>query len=167
MLANVLSPATLPRSYRRSACGRYVYKQVGLAPCSPGAHTPSKAFPPRLPLAGKDTERKEAGTRGVCGPSDPHHFVERCCVRRGRELQQSSQTNNRRARAGQRQLRARICRNVAMAGGEETVRVRIEMDAGRLELELYPSRAPLTVANFLQYVDAGNLPHTSTWNTIG
>ena len=30
-----------------------------------------------------------------------------------------------------------------MAGGEETVRVRIEMDAGRLELELYPSRAPL------------------------
>jgi cyclophilin family peptidyl-prolyl cis-trans isomerase len=54
-----------------------------------------------------------------------------------------------------------------MAGGEETVRVRIEMDAGRLELELYPSRAPLTVANFLQYVDAGNLPHTSTWNTIG
>ena len=34
-------------------------------------------------------------------------------------------------------------------------RVRLETDKGTLVLELYPDRAPETVANFLQYVDDG------------
>lgn len=34
-------------------------------------------------------------------------------------------------------------------------RVRMETDKGTLVLELYPDRAPVTVANFLQYVDDG------------
>ena len=37
----------------------------------------------------------------------------------------------------------------------EPSRVRLETDKGALLLELYPDRAPETVANFLQYVDDG------------
>ncbi len=33
--------------------------------------------------------------------------------------------------------------------------VRIETNIGNIELELYPDKAPITVANFLRYVDEG------------
>ena len=35
----------------------------------------------------------------------------------------------------------------------QTVRVALETRAGRIVLELYPDKAPITVANFLHYVD--------------
>jgi peptidyl-prolyl cis-trans isomerase A (cyclophilin A) len=41
----------------------------------------------------------------------------------------------------------------ALAQTAPTVRVRIETDKGGFTLELYPDKAPLTVGNFLQYVD--------------
>jgi peptidyl-prolyl cis-trans isomerase A (cyclophilin A) len=37
----------------------------------------------------------------------------------------------------------------------DTVGVRLTSDAGVIELELYPDQAPITVANFLRYLDAG------------
>lgn len=37
----------------------------------------------------------------------------------------------------------------------EGVRVALTTDAGTIVLELYPDKAPITVANFLRYVDAG------------
>jgi hypothetical protein len=97
--------------------------------------------------------------RAVLGPSAHNLTLRIVCG--GRESQQNTQSNNGRAQLRVGQPRARSCRSVAMAGGEETVRVRIDLDGGRLELELYPSRAPLTVANFLQYVDAGTCPTRS------
>ena len=76
----------------------------------------------------------------------------------GRELQHSK--GRARLRGGQQRTRSGC---VAMAATtQETVRVRIELDAGRLELELFPSLAPLTVANFLSYVDGGTSPLTLT-----
>jgi peptidyl-prolyl cis-trans isomerase A (cyclophilin A) len=36
------------------------------------------------------------------------------------------------------------------------VSVRIETQAGNIVAELYPNKAPLTVANFLRYVDSGS-----------
>ncbi len=44
---------------------------------------------------------------------------------------------------------------VAFVQAPETVRLLIETDLGVLEVELYNGRAPVTVANFLRYVDAG------------
>lgn len=38
---------------------------------------------------------------------------------------------------------------------QENVRVRIQTDMGNIDLELYPSKAPVTVENFLKYVDGG------------
>jgi peptidyl-prolyl cis-trans isomerase A (cyclophilin A) len=38
---------------------------------------------------------------------------------------------------------------------DSVVRVRIDTDAGAITAELNPSKAPVTVANFLRYVDAG------------
>lgn len=38
---------------------------------------------------------------------------------------------------------------------EKTVRCLIETAVGTIRVELYPEKAPATVANFLQYVDAG------------
>jgi hypothetical protein len=76
----------------------------------------------------------------------------------GRELQHSK--GRARLRGGQQRTRSGC---VAMAATtQETVRVRIELDAGRLELVLFPSLAPLTVANFLSYVDGGTSPLTLT-----
>ena len=44
----------------------------------------------------------------------------------------------------------------AMAGAaQETVRVRIRTGVGNIDVELYPDKAPGTVANFLKYVDGG------------
>jgi predicted dienelactone hydrolase/cyclophilin family peptidyl-prolyl cis-trans isomerase len=39
---------------------------------------------------------------------------------------------------------------------DQTIQVIIETTAGDIEVALYPERAPLTVANFLAYVDAGH-----------
>ena len=38
----------------------------------------------------------------------------------------------------------------------KTVQVVIETEMGKIEVELDPARAPVTVANFLRYVDAGH-----------
>ena len=43
----------------------------------------------------------------------------------------------------------------AQAQQEYTLAVKLTTALGAIELELYPDRAPLTVANFLSYVDAG------------
>jgi peptidyl-prolyl cis-trans isomerase A (cyclophilin A) len=43
----------------------------------------------------------------------------------------------------------------ALASAPSVPVVRIETELGVIEAELYPDRAPVTVANFLQYVDAG------------
>ena len=40
--------------------------------------------------------------------------------------------------------------------GEQTVGVSIETALGEIEVELYPERAPLSVAQFLRYVDGGH-----------
>jgi peptidyl-prolyl cis-trans isomerase A (cyclophilin A) len=40
--------------------------------------------------------------------------------------------------------------------GQSTVRVVIETEIGAIEVELDPARAPVTVANFLRYVDGGH-----------
>ncbi len=39
--------------------------------------------------------------------------------------------------------------------GQDNVRVRIETGMGNVDLELYPSKAPATVENFLKYVEGG------------
>ena len=44
-------------------------------------------------------------------------------------------------------------------------RVVMETDAGAITLELYPDKAPLTVANFLHYVDEGALDGGSFYRT--
>ncbi len=41
------------------------------------------------------------------------------------------------------------------SGGDATVRLSMETEQGTMVLELYPERAPVTVANFLRYVDEG------------
>ena len=38
---------------------------------------------------------------------------------------------------------------------QDDVQVRIETEAGNIDVELYPSKAPVTVENFLKYVDGG------------
>ncbi len=42
-----------------------------------------------------------------------------------------------------------------LAYADVTVRVVMTTDRGEIEFELYPEKAPRTVANFLRYVDAG------------
>lgn len=39
--------------------------------------------------------------------------------------------------------------------GEGKVRVLIQTEAGEIEVEIYPAKAPITVANFLKYVGGG------------
>lgn len=41
------------------------------------------------------------------------------------------------------------------ARAENTIRVLMTTGLGEIELELYPDKAPLTVANFMRYVDRG------------
>lgn len=43
----------------------------------------------------------------------------------------------------------------ALAGMLEPIAVRIRTSLGNIDLELYPSKAPVTVANFLAYLDSG------------
>lgn len=44
--------------------------------------------------------------------------------------------------------------------------VRMTSDAGVIELELYPDRAPITVANFLSYVDAGDYRDSQFYRVV-
>lgn len=37
----------------------------------------------------------------------------------------------------------------------DKIRLILQTELGKIELEIYPAKAPLTVANFLQYVDGG------------
>jgi cyclophilin family peptidyl-prolyl cis-trans isomerase len=48
----------------------------------------------------------------------------------------------------------------ACAQGVDTVRVRVETSMGNFVMELTSARAPLTVANFLEYVRAGHYEGT-------
>ncbi len=48
-----------------------------------------------------------------------------------------------------------VSSNAASGIAQENVRVRIQTDVGNIDLELYPSKAPVTVENFLKYVDGG------------
>jgi peptidyl-prolyl cis-trans isomerase A (cyclophilin A) len=43
-----------------------------------------------------------------------------------------------------------------LAGQDPAPRVRVSTSMGEIVIELYPERAPSTVANFLRYVDAGH-----------
>ncbi|MEP2026563.1 MAG: peptidylprolyl isomerase [Reichenbachiella sp.] len=44
---------------------------------------------------------------------------------------------------------------------EKTIHCKIETSMGDIEIELYPEKAPVTVANFLSYVDAGLYTNSS------
>ncbi len=48
----------------------------------------------------------------------------------------------------------------------ETVDVRFATEAGIIEVELYPARAPLTVANFLRYVDGGHYADAGFYRVV-
>ena len=48
-----------------------------------------------------------------------------------------------------------VSSNAVSGLAQENVRVRIQTDVGNIDLELYPSKAPVTVENFLKYVDGG------------
>jgi peptidyl-prolyl cis-trans isomerase A (cyclophilin A) len=55
---------------------------------------------------------------------------------------------------------------VAEAAKEELVKVAIETDAGRIVIALDKGHAPLTTANFLQYVDGGKLNGESFYRAM-
>jgi cyclophilin family peptidyl-prolyl cis-trans isomerase len=56
-----------------------------------------------------------------------------------------------------RRLGGVACVTIALAAfaGAPTERVALETNKGVIELELYPDKAPVSVANFLKYVDSG------------
>jgi peptidyl-prolyl cis-trans isomerase B (cyclophilin B) len=49
---------------------------------------------------------------------------------------------------------------VAPAAAGDNPKVALDTDKGRIVLELFPDKAPATVKNFLQYVDAGHYNST-------
>ena len=51
----------------------------------------------------------------------------------------------------------------AEPAAEETVNVVVETALGEIEVELYPERAPLSVAHFLRYVDGGHYDGAATF----
>jgi peptidyl-prolyl cis-trans isomerase A (cyclophilin A) len=51
-------------------------------------------------------------------------------------------------------------------GAEPPVQVHMETSAGPLIIELYADKAPLTVANFLRYVDGGHYDGASFYRTV-
>jgi len=53
-----------------------------------------------------------------------------------------------------------VLASVAPAVAGEATRVALETDKGKIVLELYPDKAPKTVQNFLDYVDAGHYTNT-------
>lgn len=52
------------------------------------------------------------------------------------------------------------------ASAEETVHVQFDTTAGPILLELYPERAPVSVRNFLAYVDGGHYNGASFYRTV-
>ena len=54
----------------------------------------------------------------------------------------------------------------AACSGNETVTVMIQTEMGDIVLELYPDKAPVTVANFLRYVDEGGFENTSFYRMV-
>lgn len=48
----------------------------------------------------------------------------------------------------------------------ETINVQMETEYGPVSIELYPEKAPVTVANFLRYVDAGKYNNTSFYRVV-
>ncbi|MEQ8208102.1 MAG: peptidylprolyl isomerase [Woeseia sp.] len=54
----------------------------------------------------------------------------------------------------------------ANAADTGTVRVLMQTSEGPIEIELYADRAPLTVANFLAYVDGGHYNGASFYRTV-
>ena len=57
----------------------------------------------------------------------------------------------------------------AATGGAKAAPIRVLMrtDAGSILIELYPDAAPITVANFLAYVDKGLLTGAAFYRTVG
>jgi len=54
----------------------------------------------------------------------------------------------------------------ATAGATETVTVVMSTSAGDVEIEIYPEAAPVTVANFLEYVDGNIFRHGSIYRVV-
>jgi peptidyl-prolyl cis-trans isomerase A (cyclophilin A) len=52
------------------------------------------------------------------------------------------------------------------AAAPATVRVRMVTDLGSIVIELYPDKAPITVANFLAYADKHLLDGGSFYRTV-
>lgn len=55
---------------------------------------------------------------------------------------------------------------VANAADAGTVRLLMQTSEGPIEIELYADRAPLTVANFLAYVDGGHYDGATFYRTV-
>ncbi|MFN8257633.1 MAG: peptidylprolyl isomerase [Bacteroidales bacterium] len=45
-------------------------------------------------------------------------------------------------------------------------RIEIQTEAGRIVVELYPDKAPITVSNFLKYVDNGRFNHAEFYRVV-
>jgi len=54
----------------------------------------------------------------------------------------------------------------ACAQDDDAVTVEMRTEAGDITIELYPDRAPVTVANFLRYVDGGHYDGTTFYRTV-
>lgn len=75
-------------------------------------------------------------------------------------------------------LKRAICLSLALVGtlvcslsaqrsvSDRIVRVKIATELGTITAELYPDRAPLTVANFLRYADSGHYRGGSFYRTV-
>ena len=55
---------------------------------------------------------------------------------------------------------------IATAGTTETVTVVMSTSAGAVVIELYPDAAPVTVANFLEHVDAGHYRNSFIYRVV-
>ncbi len=51
-------------------------------------------------------------------------------------------------------------------GNDKTVNVEMVTDAGAMQFELYEGKAPITVSNFLRYVDAGHYDGASFYRVV-
>ncbi|GAB4541774.1 MAG: peptidylprolyl isomerase [Parvularculaceae bacterium] len=54
----------------------------------------------------------------------------------------------------------------AAASAQESVGIELETSAGTIAVDLYPEAAPITVANFLRYVDAGAYDEGMIWRVV-
>lgn len=68
-----------------------------------------------------------------------------------------------------RQVAVAFCATLGLALGvsaQDTIRVRIDTEAGSMTAELYAKAAPQTVANFLRYVDGGHYANGRFHRTV-